>query len=63
MIEELTGKELEYYTNLLNKSDNEWYEPYAIRRETNDLICKYDSAYDFSDRLFVRIKKSQLYQR
>ena len=61
--EQLHGKELEYYSKLLNKRDDEWYDPYAIRRETNDLVCIYDNAYKSSNKLFVNIKENKLYQR
>lgn len=56
-IEPLEGEEKDYYTKQLNVHSWENYEPYAIRRSTNDLICRYDNAHSFSDKLFVSIKK------
>lgn len=53
---DLTKAEKDFYEDQLNKNDNEWFEPYAIREKTHDLVCKYDGAGSFDNELFIRIQ-------
>ena len=52
----LTESEVKQYSKQVPQNDREWYEPYAIREETNDLVCRSDSRHNSSDLLFVKIK-------
>jgi len=58
---ELTHEEFKFLKEELNKkSDNEWYEPYAVRSKNGiatDILCINDDAYSSSNELFVRIKE------
>lgn len=58
---ELTDEEIAHYSAVLNTNDYEFYVPYSIREETNDVISIYDRAGTTSNRLFSRIPKSKLF--
>lgn len=53
---QLTQQEKTKYEKALNKKGNEWYSPYAIREETNDIVCTHDTTKSFSEFLFINIK-------
>ena len=53
----LTDAEVEKYRRILNEAgcDDEWFEPYAVREKTNDIVSTWDSSRDYSDFLFSRV--------
>lgn len=52
----LSDDEVKKYSEILNKGNNqEWYKPYAIREETNDIVCRHDTPYGFSNALFCKV--------
>ncbi len=55
----MTEEEVTFYEKELNKSDGEWYEPYALQEEINALICRYDSCNQASDKIFVKISNEE----
>ena len=59
----IEGEEKAYYERFLNKKENEWYAPYAIRRETNDVVSKHDKPNYYSDALFTKISEKDLYKK
>lgn len=55
---ELTPHEYSYLVNKLNpleQQNNEWYEPYAIRESTMDVVSRYDGYFKTSDALFTHV--------
>ena len=55
---ELTPHEFYYLVNKLNpleKQTNEWYEPYAIRESTMDVVSCYDGYGSTSNVLFTHV--------
>lgn len=57
---ELTPKEYSYLVNKLNpleQQNTEWYEPYAIRESTMDVISHYDGYHNTSDALFTHVNR------
>lgn len=57
---ELTPHEYSYLVNKLNpleQQTNEWYEPYAIRESTMDVVSRYDGFFNTSDALFTHVNR------
>lgn len=51
-LNKLEKAQAEVYCNKEN-GDSEWIQPYAVREQTHDFVCTYDSAHSTSNALFV----------